>query len=83
MSGWRAEESRNDLLDDGIAQSECFDKFVEHTDHVVLRIVDSASGNRSRGSEQVSAFFRHESKRVSEHLGEVMPHQERFVLIDG
>ena len=42
-----------------------------------------AVGNGARvGPGCCDAFSRHEAQRLAQHLGEVVPHQQRFVLVD-
>ena len=58
------------------------DQLVEHADEIVLRVVERLGRNRARVAEHVPGLLGHEPQRIAQDLGEIVPHQQRLVLVD-
>ena len=66
-----------------LAQAQGVQKLVDHVHQVVLCVVLDL-GRYGPGVEQhMLALLGHESKGVAYHLGQIVPHQQGFVFIDG
>ena len=70
------------FLDDRSAQAERIETLVQHADEVVLRVAERLGRHGARIGQRVPALFREEPQRVAQHLGEVVLHQQRLVLVD-
>ena len=57
------------------------DQAVEHADQVVLRVVERPRRDCARIAEDVPGLLGHEPEGIAQHLGQVVAHQQRFLLV--
>ncbi len=77
------DRARQHALDHRLVQADGVEQLVEDAHEVVLRVVERLGRNRARVAEHVPGLLDHEAQRIAQHFRQVVPHQQRLVLVDG
>ena len=78
-----SERLREHALEGGFSQAERIDQPVEGANQVVFRVIDRFGRNGAGIVPRVLGLLSRKAERILQHFGKVVPHQQRFVLING
>ena len=70
-----------EAFDQRFAEAEALDRLVHQPHQVVLGVPERLGGNGAGVGNRVAPLLDGEAERVAQHLRQVVPHQERLVLV--